>query len=95
MLKLPKKPILEILTTVEEEIENIAVDEKQLISAKSIMNENGKGWSFVLPGRYLLAILLFYIVNVIKVYFVVSHVDRTVIVPRTYDVCFRRFSIRV
>ena len=85
LLRLPKKPILEILTTVEEEIENIAVDEKQTVSAKSI-DDNSKRWSFVLSGRYLLAILLFYIVNVVKVYFVISHVDRTVIVPNIYDV---------
>ncbi len=91
LLRLPKKPVLEILTTVEEEIENIAIDEKQLVSGKSIMNDTGKRWKFALSGRYLLAILLFYIVNVTKVYFVVSHVDRTVIVPSVYDVsgfCF-------
>jgi hypothetical protein len=74
------------LTTIEEEIENIAIDESQTVSAKSIMNDASKRWTFILPGKYLLAITLFYIVNVVKVYFVVSHVDRTVIVPSIYDV---------
>jgi hypothetical protein len=88
LLKLPKKPILEIVTTIEEEIENIAVDEEQAVSSKSLMNENSRRWSFVLSGKYLFAILIFYIINVVKVYIVVSHVDRTVIVPAIYDVRF-------
>ncbi len=85
MVKLPKKPILEVLTTLEEEIEVIATDDKQTVSGKGVLNDNSRRWKFVLPGRYLLAILLFYIVNVIKVYFVISHVDTTVIVPMIYD----------
>ncbi len=87
-MKLPKKPVLEVITTIEEEIEVIATDEKQLISGKGMVNDNSKRWTFVLPGRYLLAILLFYIVNVIKVYFVVSHVDSTVAIPAIYEVSF-------
>ena len=86
LLKLPKKPVLDILTTIEEEIELIAVDDKQLISGKSIINENARRWKFVLPGRYLMAITLFYIVNVIKVYFVINHVDTTVLVPFIFNV---------
>ena len=77
---------MELITTLEEEIEVIAVDEQQLISGKGALNDSNRRWKFVLPGRYLIAILAFYIVNVVKVYFVVSHVDNTVRVPAIYDV---------
>ncbi len=77
---------MEVLTTVEEEIEGIAVDENQLISAKSLTSEMNRRWSFILPAKYLAAIALFYIVNVVKIYFVLSHVDTTVVVPSIYDV---------
>jgi hypothetical protein len=79
---------MEILTMVEEEIEAIAVDDDQLVSAKSLANDNGRRWKFILPARYLVAIIIFYIVNVVKIYFVLSHVDSTVVVPTIYDVGF-------
>jgi hypothetical protein len=47
-----------------------------------------KRWKFVLPWKYLLAIVVFYIINIVKVYFVVSHVDSTVKIPSIYDVLF-------
>ena len=85
-MKLNKKTIMDIITTLEEEIEVIAVDDQQLVSSgKGALTENRR-WKFVLPGKYLLAIVAFYIVNVVKVYFVVSHVDSTVKIPAIYDV---------
>jgi hypothetical protein len=85
-MKLQKKTIMDIITTLEEEIEVIAVDDNQLVSGKTSLTDANRGWKFVLPGRYLLAIVAFYIVNVVKVYFVVSHVDSTVKIPAIYDV---------
>ena len=85
-MKLNKKTIMDIITTLEEEIEVIAVDEQQLVSGKGALNDSNRRWKFVLPGRYLLAITAFYIVNVVKVYFVISHVDNTVRIPAIYDV---------
>ena len=85
-MKLNKKTIMDIITTLEEEIEVIAVDEQQLVSGKGDLNETNRRWKFVLPGRYLLAIAAFYIVTIVKVYFVVSHVDSTVKIPSIYDV---------
>ena len=86
LMKLQKKTIMDIITTLEEEIEVIAVDDQQLVSGKGALNDSNRRWKFVLPGKYLLAILAFYIVNVVKVYFVVSHVDSTVKIPAIYDV---------
>ena len=85
-MKLNKKTIMDIITTLEEETEVIAVDDQQIVSGKGALNDTNRRWKFVLPGRYLLAILAFYIVNVVKVYFVVSHVDSTVKIPSIYDV---------
>ena len=85
-MKLQKKTIMDIITTLEEEIEVIAIDEQQIVSGKGALNDANRSWNFVLPGRYLLAIVAFYIVNVVKVYFVVSHVDSTVKIPGIYDV---------
>jgi hypothetical protein len=86
LIKLQKKTVMDIITTLEEEIEVIAVDDQQLVSGKGALNDNTRRWKFVLPGRYLIAIVAFYIINVVKVYFVVSHVDSTVLIPTIYDV---------
>jgi hypothetical protein len=91
-MKLQKKTVMDIITTIEEEVEVIAVDDNQLVSGKGGLNDSGRSWKFVLPGRYLLAIVAFYIVNVVKVYFVISHVDSTVLIPTIYDVNADRFS---
>jgi hypothetical protein len=85
LLKLPRKPILEIITAIEEEIEVMATDEANTSGGKAQANKNRR-WRFVLPGKFLVAIVAFYIVNVVKVYFVVSHVDTTAVIPRIYDV---------
>ena len=91
LLKLPKKPVLEIITTIEEEIELIAVDDKSLISGKTSISDSSKRSTFILSGRYLIAIFLFYVINVVKVYFVVNNTNVTVIIPSIYDVGFCSF----
>ncbi len=83
---MPKKAILDTVTAIEEEIEIMATDDAQAVNNKSGSLDSNKGWKFVLPAKFLLAIVAFYIVNVVKVYFVVTHVDNTVIIPTVYDV---------
>jgi hypothetical protein len=65
----------------------MATDDSQGASGKGGISSQSRRWKFVLPGKYLLAIVAFYIVNVVKVYFVISHVDTTVGIPKIYDVC--------
>jgi hypothetical protein len=78
-----------LITTLEEEIEIVAADESQTVgSSKSSLDENANRWTFVLPARFIFAIIIFYIFNVVKVYFVISHVDTTVVIPAIYDVSF-------
>jgi hypothetical protein len=67
LLKLPKKPVLDVLTTIEEEIELLALDEASLVTSKSVLGNTNAKWTFVLPGRYLLAIGFFYVLTAIKV----------------------------
>ena len=85
LVKMPRKSILEIITQIEEEIEVMTTDDAQAVSGKTVA-AGQRRWKFVLPGKYLLAIVAFYIVNVVKVYFVISHVDTTVVIPSIYDV---------
>ena len=85
LTRLPKKPVLDALTRIEEEIELLALDETQLVSSKSVLNSNSSKWTFVLPGRYLLAITFFLILTGVKVFFVLNHVDTTMVIPRIYE----------
>ena len=85
LLRLPKKPVLDILTTIEEEIELLAIDDSQLITSKSVLNDTTQKWNFVLSVRYLLAITFFFVLTAVKVYFVVQHVDTTIVIPRIYE----------
>ena len=85
MLKLPRKAIMDIVTQIEEEIEVMETGDAHGANKTSNLDTT-KGWKFILPARFLLAIVAFYIVNVVKVYFVISHVDKTVIIPNIYDV---------
>jgi hypothetical protein len=82
---MPRRSIIDIITQIEEEIEVMAMDDAQAGSGKTAKTDQ-KRWKFLLPGNYLLAIVAFYIVNIVKVYFVISHVDTTVVIPSIYDV---------
>ncbi len=83
-----------LITTLEEEIEIVATDESQtVVSSKSSLGENASRWTFVLPTRFIIAIIIFYIFNVVKVYFVISHVDTTVVIPAIYDVSFSHLEM--
>ena len=92
LLKLPRKAILDIVTQVEEEIEVMATDDSHAVSSKGATLGEEKRWKFILPAKFLIALVAFYIVNVVKVYFVVSHVDNTVVIPTIYDVCVETYS---
>lgn len=86
MFKVPRSITLDLVTTIEEEIEAIDSDDKNTTKNSKFSGENESKWNFIFSWKYLLIFGLLMSGIVGMLYLISNHLQTYVGFPDIFDV---------